>query len=738
MRKRTGGILLNRIRRLVILMTAVTVFAMPALFARASDTQTGTLEVQISSDAEGIGLTLYKVADYNNGSFVYTEEFAKSGVVISDLNNSTQAQEAAAALAEYADEQGIGSGAATGRKSRSAGNTVTTMAVGSSGTVSFDNLSSGLYLVAQTDGTEILETQPALVPVPYTSSDDGSAIYEVTIALKSTFAGGAVILTKTDDAGDVVAGAVFVLQQKIYVDSASDVPEGTESGTDDSGVYYWKEFAKDLTTSTYGQVVVTGLPTGDYRLVETKVPEGYVESDLVVTFTISRVGTVTETDGFYTADEGAVQELSAVNNRTQVEINKVDEAGEAVAGAKLVIKDSEGNVIHTEEGIAAYGMDTTAGRDILYGLPAGTYYLSEVAEPDGYKYTKDVKFTVSAVEGAENSVTMVDPSKTGETVQDTNTTAESEPTEGSVTVTKSLVLQDGVHAIAEDASFYVALFEDEACTVRVSGVKTITYSGTSAASVTFDGLDLDMTYYVAETDEYGEVLKRGTTSDDVIFIPVYPSDQSVTLTADSNTKEFAFENEFYALPSGYYYGGELTVTKKTVLDGEAFDTDDVFYARVFTDASCTTPVSEILELDMAGGSSCSRTVEVSVGESDGDSVTYYVMETDNLGNPITDSSSLTFTMTMDKTSVTMSAEQSTESVTITNTFASEEESEESGDTVTSGEDSSSDGTSETGTASGSVQTGDDTPAARMLVLLFAALGILLLTAGMRVRARRRG
>ncbi|MCD8015746.1 MAG: hypothetical protein LUG99_21795 [Lachnospiraceae bacterium] len=703
----------------------------------SAEQTTGTVEIQLPESASGIELTLYQVGEYENGSYVFTETFAQSGVEISDLNNSSEAQTAAQALAAYAktlssegstSAENSVSGSTSGGSSSgstSGGSSsdyiISTVTADASGSVRFDGLPLGLYLIAQTGGTEYLEAQPALIPLPYSGADSGQGwIYDVTIALKYSFPGGAVILTKTDDAGNLVEGAVFVLQQKVYADSEADVPSGAESGTDNTGLYYWKEFAKDLTTSAYGQVVVTGLPTGELRLVETETPEGYVDSYAVVTFTISAAGTVTETDGVYSAASGDVQTVSAVNSRTQVTINKVDEAGAAVAGAKLVIKDADGNVIHKEDGTAKYGITTTTGTDILYGLPAGTYYLDEVTEPDGYKYTADVMFTVSESEGAENTVTMVDPSISTTVTKSSSGSETDEATEGSITVTKELELQDGSAAMAESAVFYVALFSDETCATRVSGVKTITFTNMGSSSVTFEHLDLGTSYYVAETDEYGDVLTSGVTSDDVVYAPEYPDGTTVKLSKKNSDGSITFKNVFYELPSGYYYGGYLTITKKTIRGGEAYDTDDVFYARVFSDSALTEAASDIIELDMGGGSSFSYTIEVGAGTGSGTSETYYVAETDSSGNPLTDTAAYNFTISIDKESVTISSDDSEKTVTITNTFEPDEETEEESDstvTTTSG------GTDET-TAS-SVQTGDETPLGRYLALMLTALVIML-------------
>ena len=94
---------------------------------------------------------------------------------------------------------------------------------------------------------------------------------------------------------------------------------------------------------------------------------------------------------------------------TKIVINKVDNQGKAVAGAKLSIMDSEGNKI----------MSFTTGKqayEVTGRLEAGkTYILHEDKAPEGYEKAKDVKFTVLG-EGQTTNVRMVDVKKPEVTV----------------------------------------------------------------------------------------------------------------------------------------------------------------------------------------------------------------------------------------------------------------------------------------------------------------------------------
>ena len=76
-------------------------------------------------------------------------------------------------------------------------------------------------------------------------------------------------------------------------------------------------------------------------------------------------------------------------------------------------------------------------------------------------------------------------------------------------VTKSVLLNGEAHR--SDAVFYAALFEDKECTQLAENgdVQAIEMNGEAAASVVFHELVPGKTYYVAETDADGKVLKDG-------------------------------------------------------------------------------------------------------------------------------------------------------------------------------------------------------------------------------------
>ena len=279
----------------------------------------------------------------------------------------------------------------------------------------------------------------------------------------------------------------------------------------------------------------------------------------------------------------------------------------------------------------------------------------------------------------------------------------------------------------EEIVFYVGLFTDEACTVRAAGTTDmpLRFLNSDTATAVFENLTTDMTYYIAETDGQGNVVPSAIQGDDVLFEALYPNGQSVSITRFEPEGEITFQNATRGLPQNYYYGGTLTITKKTLLDGMDYKTNRVFYAGVFTDANFTE-LYTVVKLSMDGKSSVSVPLEVNIGQSVRDSATYYITETDKDGKPLGSGQEFTFTINKEGGKVELSPSSPDDEVIITNKFTESEE-----ETEIETEVSTEKGTIRT------PRTGDDTPIMLYLALMAIALVVILLTGGAVIDRRRK-
>ena len=76
-------------------------------------------------------------------------------------------------------------------------------------------------------------------------------------------------------------------------------------------------------------------------MIETKTPDGYIPSSVPYEFSIEAAGQVKELDGIYEAASGRVADVTVINTRISTSVNKVDEEGNYVSGAKFVVKDAD-------------------------------------------------------------------------------------------------------------------------------------------------------------------------------------------------------------------------------------------------------------------------------------------------------------------------------------------------------------------------------------------------------------
>ena len=131
---------------------------------------------------------------------------------------------------------------------------------------------------------------------------------------------------------------------------------------------------KDQWVSTNEKHKVYGLTPGTYTLTEKIAPSGYLLNTSSVKITVN--------------ENGITEAAIMTNELNELKISKQDATtGKELPGAHLVLKDSKGTKIKE--------WDSTNTPYIIKGIAPGTYTLTEVIAPKGYKLKKEtVKITV--------------------------------------------------------------------------------------------------------------------------------------------------------------------------------------------------------------------------------------------------------------------------------------------------------------------------------------------------------
>ena len=418
----------------------------------------------------------------------------------------------------------------------------------------------------------------------------------------------------------------------------------------------------------------------------------------------------------------------------EISVNKTDITGlQEIPGVKFVISFNDGKNI-VKEWTSGETPETIA--DIVPGI---TYTLEETTAPEGYeKISNAVNFVVDeegnvtvtgSAEITVNGEKVPEVSAEGSVISVKDTMIRSK--KAAVEVTKTLTHNE-LALGAVDQTFYVALYGDEACTVRLSDVKAIEFKNASSATVKFTDLEIGRQYYVSECTEDGTPQETGTLADGTAYIATFTNGNSVTVTEDDGTETVYFDNEFMKLPDGFYFEGKLTVTKELLdAEGNAKNSDKTFYAGIFDDKDYKNLSSRIigdnvLELDMNGGSESSVTARVKIQENE--DCVLYVTETDADGNPVEGAKGFVYNVSYKgNTTVTLNESNLKAIVRIINKEKpkdkdkdkdKEEENKKTTTTTTN--------TTTNTTTSRSVKTGDNTPIALYLIILITAAGAVVL------------
>ncbi len=309
----------------------------------------------------------YTFSDIQQDHHIKVVYAAQGYIDLTKLGTSTGKSVAGAEFTIYADEVCT--------------KAVTTMTTNASGYAKSVGLSPGTYWVKETTA-----------PVGYVinmSSEWARVTSGNTYSLSAAFAQNqeweaSFEVTKIDGVtGAKLPGATFALYEWSV---SANAYVRLKTMTDDEGIY------------TAYEVSFTDDNQGKFKVVEEVNPEGYAgiyEKEFSMDLT-AEAGTVQSF--LYTA--------TATNTKTKYQFIKVDEAGDALAGATLQLYDVTDGVV-----TATWTTDST-GLKVLEGvLEAGhTYRLRETGTPDGYDTAADITFTVPYADAGLKTITMVNQS----------------------------------------------------------------------------------------------------------------------------------------------------------------------------------------------------------------------------------------------------------------------------------------------------------------------------------------
>lgn len=250
---------------------------------------------------------------------------------------------------------------------------------------------NGKQKIPDTNVTINIETGKAIISGGsglVTTNSSGDYIY-IDVVNKSKF----FQINKINQNGQAVKGATFQIKQ------GNTPVKFTWNG---ERYVYDVNGTTNLVNASLSSYLVSGLPDGDYSLVEIAVPYPYVlassENERTTKFRIKNgdMYTYSTSSKSYSTSSSAI--ISVKNYTTRVVIHKIGNDGINLPGIKFYLLDStktkkikstgsNGNYNHDPNqnaGVEEY-ITASNGEIVINSLPAGTYYLQEFDTGDtGY------------------------------------------------------------------------------------------------------------------------------------------------------------------------------------------------------------------------------------------------------------------------------------------------------------------------------------------------------------------
>ena len=283
------------------------------------------------------------------------------------------------------------------------------------GTLKLTGLKKGSYILAETRNVGYSLSDVASIRFTVGNDDSGATLSLGTDGkLANTPLHGAIYMKKVDSAtGSGIAGAEFALEKKGSDGTWTVVARGIVSGkkyradVDGNGVIVSVSEAEQASGGApdeKGSVLVSNLPWGTYRFVETKAAEGYtgVKDGQ---WAISREATLSAENVEKTLTTPiAVGQIA--NSLIGFSIRKTDPSGAvALAGAQFRVVPKDGSAF--ADGSASKEFETDAsgiaqpvsGPTSLEGqlVAGGSYLVTETKAPEGFSLpeTREIEISIS-------------------------------------------------------------------------------------------------------------------------------------------------------------------------------------------------------------------------------------------------------------------------------------------------------------------------------------------------------